>query len=337
MRNPLISVILPVYNGEEHLTECIESVLSQTFNDFEFIIVDDASTDNTLKILQKFASIDSRIKIFQHKVNQKQTAAANTACQNASGKYIARMDADDIALPHRFKEQVEFMEKNPDIGMIGSWVHIIDNNGNIYEIIKTNTSQGSLGWSLIFDVSFISSSVMMRKDIIEQVGFYQTRQAEDYDLWSRVSTIANIANLPLVLQQRRVWDGQVSHTVPRETHNCTLQIMKKNMQLLLNDSSIDLKLVRVIRTVMENKQLEFERDLLPRTSSLIKALYNTYISKTNLSREEKKIVDVDTFQILYRLAIWQFSANIFKAIIEKLYLAYHFPKLFLYSIWKKIY
>lgn len=337
MRNPLISVILPVYNGEEHLTECIESVLSQTFNDFEFIIVDDASTDNTLKILQKFASIDSRIKIFQHKVNQKQTAAANTACQNASGKYIARMDADDIALPHRFKEQVEFMEKNPDIGMIGSWVHIIDNNGNIYEIIKTNTSQGSLGWSLIFDVSFISSSVMMRKDIIEQVGFYQTRQAEDYDLWSRVSTIANIANLPLVLQQRRVWDGQVSHTVTRETHNCTLQIMKKNMQLLLNDSSIDLKLVRVIRTVMENKQLEFERDLLPRTSSLIKALYNTYISKTDLSREEKKIVDVDAFQKLYKLANWQFSANIFKAIIEKLYLAYHFPKLFLYSIWKKIY
>ena len=327
-----VSVILPVYNGDEHLTECIESVLSQTYDNFEFIIVDDASTDNTPQILKEFAMRDNRIKVITHAVNQKQTAAANTACQNAGGKYIARMDADDIALPHRFKEQVEFMEKNPDIGILGSWIHIIDNNGKIHEIMKTNISQGSLGWSLIFDVSFISSSVMMRKDIIEQVGFYQTHQAEDYDLWSRVNTIASVANLPKVLQQVRVWSGQVSHTVPRETRNCTLQIMKKNMQLLLNDSSIDLKLVEVIRSITENNQPELESDLLVKASSLIKALYNTYISKTDLSKEEKKIVDVDAFQKLYKLANWQFSANIFKAIIENLYLACRFPKLLIYSL-----
>ena len=332
MRNPLISVILPVYNGEEHLTECIESVLSQTYDNFEFIIVDDASTDNTPQILKKFAIRDNRIKVITHAINQKQTVAANTACHNARGKYIARMDADDIALPHRFKEQVGFMQKNSDIGILGSWIQIINENGKIYEIMETNISQGSLGWSLLFDTSFVSSSVMMKKDIVEQIKFYQTHQAEDYDLWSRVNTIASVANLPKVLQQVRVWSGQVSHTVPRETRDCALQIMQRNMQILLNDSSIDLKLVKTIRSIIENNQPELESDLLLKTSSLIKALYNTYISKTDLSREEKKIVDVDAFQKLFKLANWQFSANIFKAIIENLYLACRFPKLFIYSL-----
>ena len=109
---PLISVILPVYNGEKHLSECIESILSQTFQDFEFIIVDDASTDNTPQLLKEYAKKDTRIKIVTHSINQKQTVAANTACKYAKGKYIARMDADDIALPNRFIKQVTFLEEN---------------------------------------------------------------------------------------------------------------------------------------------------------------------------------------------------------------------------------
>ncbi len=121
----LISVILPVYNGEKYLTECIESVLNQTYRNFEFIIVDDASTDSTPQILKEFALQDTRIKVMTHAINQKQTIAANTAIKQAEGTYIARMDADDVALANRFQKQIDFLEDNPKIGMVGSWTDII--------------------------------------------------------------------------------------------------------------------------------------------------------------------------------------------------------------------
>ena len=332
----LISVILPVYNGEEHLTECIESVLSQTYDNLEFIIVDDASTDNTLNILRKFAAIDSRIKIFQHTINQKQTAAANTAIKNARGDYLARMDADDVALPSRLKKQVEFMQKNPDIGLLGSWVHLIDDNGKPYYVLKTNTSQGYLGWSLLFDTSFAHSSVMMRKDIIKQVGFYQSAEAEDYDLGSRINRLAKVANIPEILQQKRVWAGQLALKVPTETRDCVLQIMQNNMQHLLNGFSIGLELVRIIRSVTESNQPELDDKLLKQATSLINVLYDTYILKTSLSTEEKKMVTIDVLQKLYRLAKWQYILNPFKGFHSFLLIAIRNPKFVLLTQLLKI-
>jgi glycosyltransferase involved in cell wall biosynthesis len=331
-RTPLISVILPVYNGEEHLSECIESVLSQTFKDFEFIIVDDASTDNTAQMLKEFAKKDKRINIVTHKVNQKQTVAANTACKYTKGKYIARMDADDIALPNRFMRQVTFLEENTKIGLLGSWVDIIDNNGTFLKIWYTHSTNQYLGWNLLFGASFAHSSVMMRRDCIEQVGFYQLHQAEDYDLWSRLSRITNVANLPEVLQQKRVWSGQLALRVVQNNRDCTLQIMQNNMQLLLNGISIDIELVKVIHTIKDKKQSVFESDLLTKTEALINQLYDTYISKTNLSKFENKKVTVDAYQLLFKLTNLQTLTNFSKGFIKKIYLAYRFPKLFIYSL-----
>lgn len=329
---PDISVILPVYNGEDHLTVCIASVLNQTFKNFEFIIVDDASTDSTPDILKIFAKRDNRIKVFTHQINQKQTAAANTAIKIVQGKYIARMDADDIALPNRFQKQFDYLEANTEIGMIGSWVDIISDSGKVIEQWKTSAEPNILIWDLLFGASFAHSSVMMRKDSIVNVGFYQLYQAEDYDLWSRISRITKVANIPEILQQKRVWGGQLALRVISKNRDCTLQIMQNNMQFLLNNSSIDLELVKVIHSVIENNQLELDSNTITKTTSLINALYNTYISKTNLSKAEEKKVTVDVFQILYQLANWQFSANIYKALGEILYLAYRFPKLFIYSL-----
>ncbi len=327
-----VSVILPVYNGEEHLSECIESVLSQTFKDFEFIIVDDASTDNTAQILKEFAMKDKRINIVTHKVNQKQTVAANTACKYTKGKYIARMDADDIALPNRFLKQVTFLEENTQIGLLGSWVDIIDNNGTFLKIWRTHSTSNYLGWNLLFGASFAHSSVMMRRDCIEQVGFYQLHQAEDYDLWSRLSRITKVANLPEVLQQKRVWSGQLALRVVQNNRDCTLQIMQNNMQLLLNSISIDIELVKVIHAIINGNQPVLESALLTKTKMLINQLYNTYIIKTNLSIFEKKKVIVDIFQLLFKLSHFHIKTNFSMGIIEKLSLAFRFPKLFIYSL-----
>lgn len=328
----IISVILPVFNGEDHLAECIESVLYQSYTNFEFIIVDDASTDSTPQILEKYSNQDERIRVITNTVNQKQTVSANTACKNSVGKYIARMDADDIALPKRFEKQFEFLEANPDVGMVGSWTDTISDSGKVIGQWKTSAEPNVLIWDLLFGASFAHSSVMMRKDSIVHVGFYQLYQAEDYDLWSRISRITKVANIPEILQQKRVWGGQLALKVISKNHDCTLQVMQNNMQLLLNNSSIDLELVKAIHSVIEKNQIELDSNTLVKTTYLINVLYDTYISKTNLSKAEEKKVTVDVFQILYQLANWQFSANIYKALGEILYLAYRFPKLFIHSL-----
>ncbi|MEE8341822.1 MAG: glycosyltransferase family 2 protein, partial [Candidatus Neomarinimicrobiota bacterium] len=161
VNTPKISVILPVYNGEEHLTECVESILHQSYTNFEFVIVDDASTDNTPQILKKYSNQDERVRVITNPINQKQTISANTACKNTSGKYIARMDADDIALPMRFEKQLNFLEANPCVSMVGSWINTISDNGKIMGQWKTSTDSNILIWDLLFGTSFAHSSVMM--------------------------------------------------------------------------------------------------------------------------------------------------------------------------------
>jgi len=329
---PVISAILPVYNGQDHLAECIDSVLHQSYSNFEFIIVDDASTDSTPQILKKHSNQDDRIIVITNPVNQKQTISANTACKNARGKYIARMDADDVALPKRFEKQLEFLEANPNVGMVGSWTDTISETGKIVGQWKTASEPGVLNWNLLFGTSFAHSSVMMRSNLVKKVGYYQSPEAEDYDLWSRISRIAKVANIPEILQQKRVWGGQLALKVPTETRDCVLQIMQKNINYLLNNSNLDLEMIKNIRMVSDKTTKIQDSQLISDTKNILRQLYSKYLSKFDLTKIEKKQVSRDIFQKLHTLADWQFSANIFKAIIENLYLAYRFPKLFLYSL-----
>lgn len=329
---PLISAILPVYNGEDHLKECIDSVLNQTFTNFEFIIVDDASTDSTPQILAKYSNKDERIKIITNPVNQKQTISANTACKNAGGRYLARMDADDVALPTRFEKQCEFLGANQEIGMVGSWTDTISETGKIIGQWRTAYEPGMLNWNLLFGTSFAHSSVMMRKNIVEQAGLYQSPEAEDYDLWSRISRIAKVANLPEVLQQKRVWSGQLALKVPTETRDCVLQIMQKNINHLLNSSNLDLDMIRNIRKVSDRTPIIQDSQLISDIRKILLQLYDKYLCKFDLTKSEKKKVAHDVFQKLHTLAKWQSSANFSKVLFEKLYLAYRFPKLFLSSL-----
>ena len=332
VNTPKISAILPVYNGEEYLAECIESILHQSYTNFEFVIVDDASTDSTPQILKKYSNQDERIRVITNPVNQKQTISANTACKNTVGKYIARMDADDVALPKRFEKQFEFLEANLEIGMVGYWIDTISDNDKIIGQWKTSTDPNVLIWDLLFGTSFAHSSVMMRSDLVKKVDYYQSPEAEDYDLWSRLSRITKVANLPEVLQHRRVWAGQLALKVPTETRDCVLQIMQKNINYLLKNSNIDLEMIRNIRMVSDKTTKIRDSQLISDTKDILLQLYAKYLSKLDLTKIEKKKVSRDIFQKLNTLANWQSSTNIHKAIIENLFLAYRFPKLYLYSL-----
>src|SRR5258708_3751905 len=128
--SPAVSVVMPAYNSEPHIAEAIESILAQTFTDFEFIIINDGSTDGTRSILHAFAAGDSRISIYEH-ANSGLVVSLNRGCQMARGKYIARMDADDVSLPTRLAKQFNYLERNSEVGIIGTWIQDMGPDGKL--------------------------------------------------------------------------------------------------------------------------------------------------------------------------------------------------------------
>lgn len=332
--NPKISAFLPVYNGQDHLAECIESILNQSFKDFEFIIIDDASTDHTPTILEDFTKKDKRINVITHEKNQKQTAAANTAINSAKGNYLARIDADDVALPKRFEKQFAFLEENTNYGMVGSWTDTINENGDILGQWKTAEEDGMLKWNLLFGTSFAHASVMMRTDIVKKVGLYQSPEAEDFDLWSRISRISKVANIPEVLQQKRVWSGQLALKVPQETRDCVIQIMSKNISYLLEDSEYSLEFVRMIRSVSDLSPIIDKNNNIVRVQNTLNSLFIHHLRKNELTKGEIKKISKDLFRKLKTLTDWQLKINTQKGLQSKIRLFFRFPSFYTYSMYK---
>ena len=207
-KNPAISVIMGVYNGERFLREAVESVLSQTFGDFEFIICNDCSVDSSAEILKEMAEKDLRIVLLENKKNMGLAATLNNCLKVAKGEFIARMDCDDRSLPTRFERQVKWLKENPDICAMGSGVQFIDDNGTVYGE-KQIKSVERFGIADVVKYSqLVHPSVMMRKDKLLAVNGYSsntlTTRAEDYDLWCKLcETGETVGNIPEILFQYR--------------------------------------------------------------------------------------------------------------------------------------
>jgi len=185
----LISVVMPVYNAEDHLEESIESILSQSFENFEFIIIDDCSEDNSKEIIDKYRSKDKRIKLLRNEENKGATYSINKGIKKAKGKYIARMDADDISKKERLEKQYEFMEENEEVAALGTKAWNINEEGektNKRNVPETNEEIMNI---ITLMCPMIHPSVMLRKEKIEEVGLYNEdlRKAQDYDLWFRLA------------------------------------------------------------------------------------------------------------------------------------------------------
>src|SRR3989344_7621924 len=183
-----ISVIMSVFNNEEYLNESIESIILQTYKNFEFIIVDDASTDQTSGILKEWLSKDRRIKVITNKENMGLTKSLNRAIQIAGGEYIARQDGDDVSLPERFEKQIEFFQKNPEIKILGTFGYIIDKQGDILGKEILSTSFQTIKKEFIKRNPLMHTSVMIKKEVIDKVGGYDEtfKTSQDYELWSRL-------------------------------------------------------------------------------------------------------------------------------------------------------
>lgn len=160
---PKISVIMPVLNGEKYLNQAIESILNQTFTDFELIVVDDGSTDQTPEILRAYAELDDRARIVTNPENKGIGYSRNRGVATSRGEYIANLDADDWSMPERFDKQVNFLNQHPEISVLGTACHIVDENGVQQKTVTYPSSSGMIRWSMIFSSPFCNPSVMIRK------------------------------------------------------------------------------------------------------------------------------------------------------------------------------
>jgi glycosyltransferase involved in cell wall biosynthesis len=196
---------MPVYNGERFLRVAIESVLCQTFSDFDFHIVDDGSRDGTPDILAEYARRDRRIVIHTQPQNVGLAAALNIGCRAASADIVARMDADDVSLPERFARQLEYLGDQSDIGVLGTYVRSLDEHDRIGEVWPCPAQPGLAAWSMLFYCAMAHPTIMIRRSVLEAVGFYPSGYpAEDYALFMRLIRITRIMSLPEVLLHYRV-------------------------------------------------------------------------------------------------------------------------------------
>jgi glycosyltransferase involved in cell wall biosynthesis len=209
---PKISILMPVYNCEQYVIEAIESILNQTFQDFEFIIVNDGSTDSTLEIINEYAKHDARIKVVSQS-NSGIVVALNRGLKEAKSEWIFRMDGDDIALPHRLAEQTETIKSNPMLILIGGWCQQIDAEKNILKINRYPADHNSLVSALEKSAPFFPHpTACFRRKAVMGLGGYRERfrHAEDYDLWLRLSTIGKLGCCKSVVLQLRKHTNNVS-------------------------------------------------------------------------------------------------------------------------------
>jgi glycosyltransferase involved in cell wall biosynthesis len=211
---PAISVAMSVYNGERYLSLAIDSILKQSYADFEFLILDDGSTDGSAAIMDDFAKRDSRIRIIR-RANMGLIVSLNQLIGESRAPLIARMDCDDIAHPNRFEKQISFLNAHPEYGVLGTWIDNIDADGKIvhYDGADHPTDHEAFLKRVGHGTTVCHSSVMMRRDLVLAVGGYHMafKHCEDFDLWLRLASVTKLCSLPERLMQYRHWDAQVSN------------------------------------------------------------------------------------------------------------------------------
>jgi glycosyltransferase involved in cell wall biosynthesis len=224
MTAPAVSVVMTVYNGEPWLAEAVDSILGQTFQDFELVVVDDGSSDATPDTLRRRA--EPRLRVIRQRQTG-QTPALNVALRHATGSLIARMDADDVALPERLARQVAFFAANPRVGLLGTGSHEISPDGQILSTHVPPVDDRTIRRALIRKNPFVHSAVMFRRAALDAAGPYDEGfvVAQDYDLWLRMSRVTALANLPEPLVLRRRAPGQLSRA--RDTTRIRDEVVAK--------------------------------------------------------------------------------------------------------------
>lgn len=227
MDKPMVTVLMSVYNGERFLKEAIDSILNQTFTDFEFLIINDGSTDRSVEIIESYE--DPRIRLINNEKNLKLIASLNKGISLARGKYIARMDCDDISMPDRLEKEVNFLENSLDYGLVGTYYTVIDGEGKDQYNVSYPSSNELIKLFLSLNCPLAHGSIMGRTELFKQnlYGSEESYAVEDYELWTRMSKVTKIHNIPEYLFKYRIYGESFSDTKTQLMYNQTLEISKK--------------------------------------------------------------------------------------------------------------
>ncbi len=311
-RSPEISVVMPVYNGEEFLTEAIESVLNQTYKDFEFLILYDKSSDSSFEIIQKYVVLDSRVKLVECQ-GTGILGALNKGIKLSKGDFIARMDADDICLPERFKKQIKYM-KEGDLDICGGDFIIINNNKTSIKHVKVPKTKSEIILTMGFNVPFAHPTVMMRKEFLSKnkllFGLNGKKYAEDLDMWIvMLSKGAIFGNLnEEVLKYRmlktslsRVNSKKISHEVKLGLNNFINQnkALYKNslLEVLKEDDLSNDQQKMVLRGLFKYLTVEVQIPLVMKTLRKVN-LVNFFFVCLSEVKERIKVICYQPFIFL---------------------------------------
>jgi glycosyltransferase involved in cell wall biosynthesis len=229
---PAISVLMPVYNAERYVAEAVESILKQTFTDFEFLIINDGSTDRSRQILQRYAEQDSRIRLICRE-NRGLVATLNEMIDLARAPLLARMDADDVSYPERFAKQLEFIKKNQDVVCVGGMFELIDEKGRFLTRLHPPERDPEIQQLMLKGHTAICHPcAMMRTSIVRRVGGYDLTVpcAEDLDLWLRLGESGRLANMPDYLLKYRLNSDSVSERKGEEQRRDILNASQRAWQ-----------------------------------------------------------------------------------------------------------
>ena len=210
-----VSVIMSTYNNAPLLAEAVESVLGQSFGDFEFLVFNDASTDNTEEILKEYQKKDSRVIITSNKSTLGLTANLNAGLSLATGEYIARIDSDDEWInKDKLQKQIDFLEANKKIGLVGTWAEFVGMDGKKVYDFKPPTEDAKIRKEFLLHNCFVHSSIVARKRLMIEAGSYNPNEqyVEDYGLWLRLGRVAQLANLPQIMVRYRVNPSGITRT-----------------------------------------------------------------------------------------------------------------------------
>jgi glycosyltransferase involved in cell wall biosynthesis len=286
-----VSVVMGAYNGERFLRAAIESILDQTFRDFELIVIDDCSTDRTPQMLSEFK--DERMRVIRNERNLGIAETTNKGIAAARGDYIALQDHDDISLPTRLECQVAFLDGNANVGMVGSDCNIIDEAGTISPGWPVKYDDAELKWALLWRCPFFHTSVMVRRSDIEEVGGYSSepryRFSEDYDLMSRIAFRHAVANIPQQLACWRMHKTSASHRNVSQQAAAVRSISQRNICHLLGWDHIDAVcwegVERFLNHPVEQK-LDFTSAEVNRTLDFLTIVHGAFSNKYGLSNRE---------------------------------------------------
>jgi len=330
MGTPKVSVIMAAYNCAEFIREAIDSILNQSLQDFEIIVVNDCSTDHTADVVSSYS--DPRVILINNKENRGAPFSRNQAIKRAQGQYLAIQDADDVSLPGRFELQAKFLDENNDYSVVGSYVYEIDGKSRKLRTVKFPVDDQQLKSSMLFVCSIVHSSAMIRRDFfIRENLFYDETfpSSQDYEMWSRAMLKGKMYTLPVFLAEYRRSANQMSQTKKEVQHSQAVRVYEKILRRIgLTGSPEELEM-----------HLTFCNQITPSSSYHLKEILSWAVT-LYLQLQQKPVVSLRSFgdELLLRFVRYSYVNNlgILKSVLGLIYLhvrlrLFRFPYVDLYK------